>query len=390
MKKITYLFLACFVILLSFNSYNVMSISYSLNNCVDYELFNKSQKNANFMFSPFSIRSIFMLLANGSKGDSLQEISKFFRISDINQSNLGMKETMNAFNSEGIVKVYNSVWLNKDYVPGCDIGFNQGYLKVIKDGFSAEAYDVRSDNAVEDINSWVKSKTNGKILSVVNRPDFLSIVINAIYFKSSWENPFSNLCTHKGDFINIDGEIDQVDFMYKNDRFNYYEDDKIQTIEMKYKNSSMSMYVIIPKDNICKNLINSELIDNISKLIKEESVRVQIPKFKVETSLSLKDTMMSFGIKQIFNPLCTDLIGKMFYNSDGSNNVYISDIVHKTFIEVDEGGTEAAAVTAAIAKMNMIGPTSRIYEFNANKPFIYIIKDNKNGNILFMGKQLKF
>ena len=348
-----------------------------------FNILNKiSDNKRNVIMSPFSIKNAFMLVANGAKGDTQKEILESFGIDNIEKSNSHFKDIITLYNKENIIKISNSVWLNKCW--SSNTKFNENYIKKIKHYFDAQVMEVNTSDAVKKINNWVKESTQGKIDKIIDDPNFLSTLINAVYFKGDWEKPFKKEKTYKDIFYNYNGDLKLVDFMNQKGTFNYFEDDNLQLVEMKYKNSNISMYVILPKES---KSVTPENIDTAINKKEISDVEIKLPKFKTETSLELKKIMTEIGIKKAFDPKNSDF-DIMFSNLSG--NPYISDVIHKSYIEVDELGTEAAAVTSISIKTTSIAPPKIYKKFEANRPFTYIIKDNKNNETLFMGNQTLF
>lgn len=353
------------------------------NLCKEFSMLDKVCNNRNVMISPFSIKTAFMLAANGSKDDTQKEILDAFNITDIEKSNSHFKDVITSYNQGDIIKVSNSVWLNRGW--NTKSKFNENYTNKIDSYFNAQAKEVNSFNALQKINGWVKDSTKGKINKIIDNSNFLAILVNAVYFKGDWEKPFKKEKTQKDTFYNYDGSIKTVDFMNQKGRFNYFEDDNLQLIEMKYKNLDISMYIALPREG---KAISPENISNAIDKKENSNVEIKLPKFKTETSLKLQKVMKEMGIKKAFDPQSSDFKDTMFSNL--TQNPYISEVLHKSYIDVDELGTEAAAVTSISIRTTSIAPIKIYKKFDANRPFTYIIKDNKNNEILFIGKQLLF
>ena len=388
MKRTIAGILSCFTALLlvpySVNSKEIENASLTS----EYKLLEKMPQNENFMFSPISIKHAFMLAANGAENETQKEILDFFGISDLNKSNSEFKETIESLTKSGIISIANSVWLNTDCT-GKNIKFNDKYLENIKKYFDAKAKEVTNKNAVKIINDWVKDKTKGKIDSIIKDPEFLAVLVNAIHFKADWKRPFKKESTHKRAFMDKNGNETQTDFMQQKGNFNYFEDSELQLLEMKYKNTELSMYVALPKPG---KEVTEKNLQKAMENKKSECVDIKLPKFKTETSLELSETMKKLGIQKAFNEYCPDFCNAMFKNVPKNLTAYISKVFHKSFIEVDEKGTEAAAATAIVMECTCCAferePICR--EFNANRPFKYLIKDNKSDEALFIGEQTFF
>ncbi|NLO42940.1 MAG: serpin family protein [Bacteroidales bacterium] len=329
----------------------------------------------NYMFSPFSVKMALAMAAVGADGRTRDEILDTLKIEDMEEFNEFSKQIIKEYSENEKVKlnIANSLWLNTDYYKNVD--FEDSFKNTVSNYYDADSEKVNNTNAVETVNNWVKNKTNDKITELISDSDFLAYIVNAIYFKGEWAVQFQERATKKAEFTDRNGKKTEIDFMNMTGYFDYYEDSYVQMLKLPYKDRKTSMYIAIPA---------GRAMDLDKRIEKMESKRVQIrlPKFKTEFSLELIDTLSQMGIKTAFNPDKADF-KNMF--TDTSDNICISDVIHKTFINVDENGTEAAAVTGVgMAGSGM--PTEPPIIFNANKPFTYFIRDDINEEILFMGE----
>ena len=217
------------------------------------------------------------------------------------------------------------------------------------------------------------------------------ILLNAVYFKGEWSNKFRESATQKKIFYNLGTEIKKVDTMQKMDHFSYYEDSKVQAIQLPYTKDGMSALIILPRENMDINKYITSLSSNekslselISKL-KSYKVNLELPKFKLEFSSSLKETLKDMGMITAFTN-GADLTG---LREEG--NLKIDDVLHKTFLKVNENGTEAAAVTAVVVVNGSSGRTVQeiIYHMKVNRPFLFMLRSNKlpsGYDMIFMSK----
>jgi len=203
----------------------------------------------------------------------------------------------------------------------------------------------------------------------------LAYIVNAIYFKGEWACKFYEEATQKAAFTDRNGKKTEIDFMNQTGYFDYYADDSVQMIKLPYRDGRTSMYVAIP----AKRTIDLE--KHIPKM-EEKYVKLSMPKFKTEFDMLLVEPLSKLGIQTAFDKYKADL-KNMF--TDTPQNIFITKVIHKTFINVDENGTEAAAVTGAGAGGSGM-PKDPPIEFTADKPFTYMIRDDANGEILFMGE----
>jgi len=339
----------------------------------DFSLMEYMPDDENYMISPFSIKMAMMMAANGAEGETQKEIMSAFGVENIEEYNQKAKELIARYDSNQKVKisVANSLWTLKEKLPE---GLRDEYVARIKEYFDATYDSVSVSEAVTKINTWVKDKTNGKIDSIISEADFEAALVNAIYFKGDWANQFEEYATKKDEFTDRDGNKVEKDFMNQKERFNYYEDESMQMVALPYSDWNTSMYFVLPKTN--EEMDYNKAIENM----KYEEVNLNIPKFKVEYSETINGILKKMGINKAFEPIAE-------FNAMSEAELHISKVLHKTFIDVDENGTEAAAVTAILLEKNaMVVDPVQPKIFNANKPFIYFIRDNLSGEVLFMGE----
>ena len=344
-------------------------------------------QNKNICISPLSIYQVISLVSNGASGKTQDEILKAL----VPDSSVNKKTQfkLNDVNNK-IVKIYNS---KNNYVKIANAVMTKQILKssFLKMCKKYEAF-VEPLKSVSQVNNWCSKKTNGKITEIIDSIDKVEmILLNAVYFKSDWQKKFSPSKTKLLDFTNSNGQVVQVKTMFQEfDSVNYYGDDKFQMIELPYEDNHLSMVIILPskKSSSTLNLIKNEKND-ITKMLKNlkktSYVRLYLPKFKFEYKASLVDSFKKMNMKKAF----TD--GAEFTNLNEGHPLKIDKIIHKTFIAVDENGTEAAAVTAVTMVKNSMIKTKTYINMNVDHSFIYMIKDNRvkdsNGNnlMLFFG-----
>ncbi|MBQ3124323.1 MAG: S-layer homology domain-containing protein [Clostridia bacterium] len=339
--------------------------------------------DANYMFSPLSIKMALALAANGAEGETQQEILDTIGITDLDQYNESVKSMIKSYSESDLLKIdiSNSIWINSDNTPQ---KFSKEYSNKVTEYFNAESDTVTNKTALPRINGWVNDKTHGKIPTIIGEDniDFGAMLINAVYFNGRWQNEFYKGVTEKDVFIDKNGKKTDIEFMNKTSDMRYANTNDVQIIELPYmvdeKSEDMyiSMYLMMSDAEF-----EPEAVLNSAEL-SSTYVALSLPKFKVEYSTGLNDILKKNGIQKAFSSRAE--FGNMF---DGGN-MFISDTLHKTYIEVDEEGTEAAAVTAVTMKATSAMPTPKPepIEVKFNKPFTFVIRDNSNGEILFMGE----
>ncbi|MCI8980648.1 MAG: serpin family protein, partial [Clostridia bacterium] len=365
----------------------------------------KLDKTGNWSVSPYSIRMCLAMVANGAQGNTKQEILDALKIEDLGTFNADIKKLLSKY--DGYQKIMyletsNSIWLNQNWFGGKG-KFLESFTNKLKDNYRADAFDVTNNNSVEKVNEWVNNKTKGRIPAILteNNRKFVTAVVNAVYFKAAWENEFNTENTKKGDFKNADGSIAKTDLMHQTDHFGYYSTPGIQAVKMDYMpyymdenhenfenfdDADFSMYIIKSSDPdiAVENLLNQAEF-------KIKKVKLTIPKFKVEYAAGeLDKTLKALGINDMYDQYKANLSDTIDLSLLPSNQYWIDTVLHKTYIAVDEKGTEAAAVTAAVGEgAGAAARTPPVQEFSADKPFLFVIRDNTNREILFVGRYEK-
>ncbi|MEJ5229931.1 MAG: serpin family protein [Pseudothermotoga sp.] len=347
-----------------------------------------SKKSGNIFFSPFSISSALAMTYMGAGGNTAAQMRKVLYF-DLEEETLhsgfsNLMDSLNQPNENYQLSIANSIWAQEGY-PFLKEFFErlQSYYQA---GLNFVDFVNKRDEAREKINKWVEEKTNQKIKDII-KPDDIDeltrlVLVNAIYFKGAWLEPFDPSSTRKDKFYISQNESKEVDMMFRNLFANYTETSSVQVLELPYAGNQISMIVVLPKkDKDLKQIekdICLELLKEWKGDMRKTSVDVYLPKFKTECRFNLKDTLMSMGMVDAFTDAAD--LSKM----DGTRLLKIKDVIHQSFVEVNEQGTEAAAATAVIIGIKM-APTMPVV-FKADRPFIFFIYDNLHDLILFMGR----
>ncbi|MBM3229857.1 serpin family protein [Candidatus Parvarchaeota archaeon] len=280
----------------------------------------------------------------------------------------------------------NSIWLNKDFT------LKQDYQKAVEEYYFAKAQSLDfSDPASADtINMWIKDRTRGKIENVISPPIdvYRSFLVNAVYFKGKWAKPFDKTISREREFTSSDGTKKMVMMMKGFDRYDYIENDELQAVRLGYGNGSASMYIVLPRDgasgaqgaeNFAESLDGKRWGEITSGMRKKEGT-VIMPRFKVEYEKKLNEQLKQMGMEDAFDDTAD-------FSRMAKEPLKISFVLHKTFVESNEEGTEAAAVTVIGMVATSAGPINKPAPFymEINRPFFYAIQDDKTGEILFMG-----
>jgi serpin B len=284
----------------------------------------------------------------------------------------------------------NSIWLNKDYMGGefKDTLFAPPFESKVQEYFHGTSSLVNKENKATAVNKWIEEKTNGKIKNAMpdgDDFDYLSALVNTVYFKAEWQNQFDKRATKKDMFTNKGGVKTEVNFMNMTSLRGYYENSKLQAVEIPYftgNGSSISMYVFLPK--AMSSEINANDMEKVFKYKSLDLVSLSLPKFSIEfKDEALADKLEQLGIIDAFDEGFADF-RDTYINL--KYNAYIEFVIHQAFIEIDEEGTEAAAATivgGGAAGGGGAPPIPKV--FIANRPFTYVIRNNGTGDIYFMG-----
>ena len=344
----------------------------------------------NLFFSPFSIFSALAIVYVGARNvteTQLAEVLKFNMDQDILHPTL-KKLMTDLLKSRGIeLNIANSLWVQT----GFDLLHKFTYI--INRDYRGSVFNVNFKTASEvcaKINSWVSEQTRNKITEIVNKTslkeDTKLFLINAIYFRGFWMSPFKDSLTKDDFFTLISGEKVTVSMMNQKDSYEYLEEDNFQAIKLPYEGHRISMIIFLPKkkDGLIEfeNTLNSAILDNYLSRFNLEKVILSLPKFLIRTEYKLKNHLVNLGIIEAFNDDAD------FSGMTEPKKLKISDVIHKTFIEVNEKGTEAAAVTAI--EMVFLGSSLQKVKppliFHVDHPCLFLIWDSNTKCILFMGR----
>jgi serine protease inhibitor len=251
-------------------------------------------------------------------------------------------------------------------------------------GAKVTELNFANPNATTIINGWVKENTRGKIDKIINqiKPDDVLYLINAIYFKGNWTKPFDKGQTTNGPFYLSNGNPKQHPMMSQSGKYRYYENDALQAVSLPYGKGRLSFYVFLPKKNTSLDAFQQELsANNWQQWMNQFRMRqgsIQLPRFKSEYDIQLNSALKALGMEAVFNT------GANFSNMT-SASVAIDEVKHKTFVEVNEEGTEAAAATSVGIALTSARMPEEPFEMIVDRPFFCAIRDNQSGTVLFMG-----
>lgn len=356
----------------------------------------------NWTLSPYSARLCLAMLANGAKGETQTELLDALRIDDLDAFNQSVKELLETY--DGYTRIMsldtaNSIWINQSWFDGKG-AFLPDFVEKMAENYRATVEEVTNKDSVDRVNAWANEKTNGKIPTILTEDnrEFVTALVNAVYFKAAWENEFPANRTEQQAFTNADGTTGTVDMMHQTNGFGYYATPGVEALKMDYRkyavdnaegdnweyfrDADFSMYLI--KED--KEVDVQHLLDQAEFVYGD--VNVSVPKFKVEYGAALDDALQALGVKAAYDPEKADLTAMIDPSSLPGGQHFLDTVLQKTYIAVDEKGTEAAAVTAAMDGAGSAEPTrpELMRTFTADGPFWFMIRDNANKEILFVGR----
>ena len=349
----------------------------------------KTEQGKNIFISPLSISTALAMTLNGASGETEQTMTNTLQLQglgseSINTGYAGLRQILLTSDPKVTLAIANSLWARQGF------SFKPDFLQRNTQFFGAEisTLDFDDPSASQTINQWVDTNTNGKIKKIVDDeidPSKVLFLINAIYFKGTWQREFNPLRTRDNTFYLSNGDEKQVPMMRQNHWYPYYKGEEFQAISLAYGDGQMRMYIFLPDPesdlNIFLENLNAENWENWMPQFRTQDVSLVMPKFKLEYRKTLNNTLKVLGMDIAFDPALADF-SRMAPLEFG--NLYIGEVIHKTFVEVNEEGTEAAAVTSVgVIETSAVSPPP--IPFIVDRPFFFAIHDNETKTVLFMG-----
>ena len=341
---------------------------------------NKEKKGENLIISPLSIFQALSLAANGAREQTQSEMLDLLQSDSIEELNEINYKIISLFKEFTTIDIANAVMTK--FTPLED------FSNIAQD-YSAPVEPLKS---VEQVNNWCSNKTHGKIKKILDQldPNTLMIILNAVYFKGEWSSKFKSYATKKLPFYNLGNEEIKIDTMTQISRIKYYQDKKVQAIELRFNKDSMSAIIILPAEGTDINKyidtlsISNEEYNKIIEGLNRAKVNLQLPKFELEFKENLNDVLSSLGMYNAFDPINADFTGLR-----KAGEIYIGKVIHKTYLKVFEDGCEAAAVTVIDVIGNSIPVEDKIYDMKINRPFLFLLKNHRfpaGYELVFMSK----
>jgi serpin B len=346
----------------------------------------QAQRGSNVFVSPLSASMALAMTMNGAAGSTLDQMRSTLALGDappeeINRGYEGLITLLRGLDRAVEFRIANSIWHERTFP------FHRSFFDAVRGPFGAEVrgLDFGSPSALSTINAWVNGQTNGKIPKILDQipADARMYLLNAIYFKGSWRRRFDPARTENGQFTTAAGVTQPVRLMHSQHEMRYLETAELQAADLAYGGDAFAMTVILPKpgtdvETLAASLDGQRwtaLVDGL----RESEVNLYLPKLKLEYERALNDDLEALGMRQAFVPGGADFTRM----SPVGRDLYISLVKHKSYVDVDEEGTEAAAVTSVEIRVVSapIVPTMRV-----DRPYLFAIRDRLSGTILFIGK----
>lgn len=356
------------------------------NSVFSFNLFNQlAEEDENVFISPYSIHTALLLAYIGADEETREEMAEILQVKgmdkeEIKEKALGLKHYLEYISEKTEVSIANAFFLRED------IPFLESYKKDGENYFEAEIGSLPQEG--KEINEWVSNKTNGKIEDLIDdgpvSPAVIAYLVNAIYFKGIWEVEFEKDNTTERTFYGKE-EV-EVEMMENKDEYLYSVNEEVEAVTLKYKDGNYLFHAFMPTNGSLLKFYtdtNKEGLEAIKPTYKGE-VTLRLPKFKMKEKFKLSEVLQVMGMESAFDRELANFSGMVDLQKTYPNNVYIGEVYHSSFIEVDEKGTEAAAATAVEMQKESAPMEPMIIEFN--KPFFFIIEEAETGAVLFMGQ----
>jgi len=354
---------------------------------------NLKGEKGNIFFSPYSLSTAMAMTYEGARGQTAEEIRQVFHYpEDIEILRREYAETINQINKKDKkyeLRTANALWAQKSYP------FSPEYFKTVEKYYGGKVTNVDfardTENSRLTINKWVEDQTNNRIRDLIPQGAINSltrlVLTNAIYFKGNWETQFPKKNTKEADFrVSADKKVRVPMMFIREGKFNYTENEALQLLELPYAGNELSMLVLLPRNELSEvePYLKADKIKNLKENLRQEEVDVYLPRFKFETKYLMggeQGILGRMGMPTAFSETQADFSGMT-----GRPDLYITEVVHQAFVEVNEEGTEAAAATGIImgAKAVLIKKV-----FRADRPFIFFIQEKRTGAILFFGRVME-
>jgi serine protease inhibitor len=351
---------------------------------------NQTKKTQNIFISPLSVSMALGMTLNGADGETYDAMQSTLALTglsqeEINQNYRGLINTLHTVDDQVTFEIANSIWYRNTMT------FREDFLQRVEDYFYAmiQGLDFNDPASVAIINGWVKEKTHDKIETIIDYIDPLAVMflINAIYFNGTWYYAFEEEETKAAEFTLEDGSEVTCDLMQQQADLAYFSNDLFQAVDLPYGEGAFRMAILLPQaDNVFDDLMQQVTADNWSlwqTQFEQKNGVIYLPKFKLAFADTMNNELVDLGMGIAFGGEAN------FTRMYQPGGLYIGIVIHKSFVDVNEAGTEAAAVTAVGVLRGGSNEPSADFIMRMDHPFIFIIYEQQSNSILFMGKILK-
>jgi serpin B len=348
----------------------------------------RASAEKNIFVSPSSIALCLTMAYNGAAGTTRQSMARALEaeglsLDELNRAYAGFRAALENPDAKVKLQIANSLWARQG------VQFKPDFIERNKDVFGAQVTALNFDDpaSAATINQWVSEKTNGKIDRIVDQIDSSSVLflINAIYFKGAWAKVFNPALTKENDFTLVRGSK-RVPMMSQSGNYQYLETKDFQAVSLPYGGGRVSFYVFLPLAGSSlaafEKSLNESSWQQWMDQFRPTDGDISLPRFRVTYEAGLNDALKAMGMGVAFDPEQADFSGMV---ERGGQNVFISRVKHKAFVEVNEEGTEAAAVTSTEMRTTAMRKEPKRFRMVVDRPFFCAIRDNTSGAILFMG-----
>jgi Serine protease inhibitor len=363
------------------------------NNAFAFDVFQavSLQQSGNLFLSPYSLSAALGMLYNGADGNTKAEIAKVLGMSDytpeeVNAYYQELTKALLEVDPSSALSLANAIWADQR------VTLKQAFIDLNQKYYDAEVSTLNflQPAAVKVINDWCNEKTKGTIPEIINTIDPATVVMlaNAIYFKSSWTYGFEKSKTQNKPFHNLDGTTSTVPLMQqKEEELFYVLTDECSMVTLPYANTAFAMNLILPEEGQDLDALIASLDKDYWALLQNHRARAKVtlsmPRFKVESTLDkLVEVLMALGMQEAFSDYAN-------FSAMLDVGVKVSDVIQKSYVSVDEEGTEAAAVTLILMEATSARPAPEKVTMVLDRPFVFAITEQSTGAILFMGKVTK-
>ena len=339
---------------------------------------------SNVFCSPFSVMSCLMMGWEGATGETREEMAKVLEIVEDPESCQRFLKAALGISGPGLeLAIANSLWCDEQ------VRMLPNFQTLAQDKYAAEVVSLpfSSPDSVRRINAWVADKTQGKIGSIIDtlNPLALLVALNAIYFKGLWETPFEKTLTREEPFFIPGNHTIKVPLMRRSGYYPYYEESAFQAVRLSYRGNRVSMYIFLPSKESSLPAFLSTLTSaqwgHLMWTFTDTKGVVGLPRFKFEHGIELNPILASLGMSEAFDPGRAKFDGMALRPPP----VYIGEVIHRAVVEVNEEGTEAAAVTSVMYGASARQSKPRVFQMILDRPFFFVIRDDHSNMILFMG-----